>query len=171
MSPTYTVPSDQLRRTPPWLYRACCGLADVEDFALDAFADEGNALCLDYLDGSAGRDGLVAPWADWTFVNPPFKLMTVVVDKALAEVMRGVRAVLIGPAGCSQAWFGRLWRGAHIWLPDQRLNFLDREGRPTHLAMKDNAIYVVDGCFTRERPEVDVFDVAVWRRRYADATE
>jgi hypothetical protein len=168
VSPTYTVPSDQLRRTPRWLYRACCDLAGVDDFTLDAFADADNALCLDYLDGSAGRDGLTAPWADWTFANPPFKLMARVVGKVLDELRdRQVRTVLIGPAGCSQAWFHALWPWAAIHLPTSRLNFLDRAGQPTHQAMKDNAVYVVDGV-PRERLEVYAFDVAAGHRRYAD---
>lgn len=160
MSPTYVVASDQCRRTPPALYRACCVIAGVDDFALDAFADAGNALCLDYLDGSPGHDGLVEPWSDWTFANPPFKLMGRVVDKALVEVVSfgRARSVIVGPAGCSQRWFGALWPHAHVWLPDQRLVFLDRAGEPTRGAMQDSAVYVVDGA-RRQRPEVDVLRV------------
>lgn len=161
MSPTYVVASDQCRRTPPALYRACCVMAGVDDFALDAFAAADNALCLDYLDGAPGRDGLTAPWSDWTFANPPFKLMGRVVAKAIFEAvdLGRARSVLVGPAGCSQRWFSVLWPHAHVWLPDERLVYLDRAGAPTRSAMQDSAIYVVDGV-ARQRPEVDVFNVA-----------
>jgi len=160
VSPTYVVASDQCRRTPPWLYQACCSLAGVDDFALDAFADATNALCLHYLDGGPQRDGLVEPWSDWTFANPPFKLMDRVVGKALVEAVDygRARSVLVGPAGCSQRWFRALGPRAHVWLPDRRLVFLDRDGRPTRGAMQDSAVYIVDGV-PRERPEVDVLRV------------
>lgn len=160
MSPTYDVPSDQNRRTPAWLYRVCCDLAGVDDFALDAFASADNSLCLDYLDEA--RDGLAQPWADPTFANPPFGMMGRVVDKALRESLRGVRSVIVGPDGCSQVWFHRLWPRAVVWLPDERLVYDDRDGRPTRRAMADTAVYAVDGQF-RAAPEVRVLRVAALR--------
>lgn len=165
MSPTYTVASDQDRRTPGWLYRACCHLLLIDDFALDAFASADNALCVNYLDVSV--DGLRQPWVDPTFVNPPFKLLRQVVVKAIQESRRGVRSVLIGPAGCSQGWFHSLWPHAVILFPDERVNFLDREGRPTKAAMQDAAVYFVDGR-TRVDPEARVLPVPAeaWGRAH-----
>ena len=160
MSPTYDVPSDQERRTPPWLYRACCGRLGVDDCALDACASAGNALCLDYCDEA--RDGLAQPWTDATFANPPFSLMPRVVDKALRESLRGVRCAIIGPSGCSQVWFHKLWPRAQVWIPDRRLTYLTRDGFPTDRAMQDTAVYVVDGR-DRAEPEVHVLRVDALR--------
>ena len=161
MSPTYVVASDQERRTPSWLYRACCDLLGVAACRLDAFAWGENALCERYY--SELDDGLARPWVDRTFCNPPFKLMARVVDKAIAELqVNGVRSALVGPAGCSQVWFHRLWPHATVYLPDRRLVFLDRDGRPTRGAMQDSAVYIVNNPSPRERPEVLVLRVDDW---------
>lgn len=170
MSPTYDVPSDQERRTPPWLYRACCDRLGVDDCALDAFASTDNALCLYWYGGPtvaaespwAALDGMSAPWADPTFANPPFSLMPRVVDKALRESLRGVRCAIIGPSGCSQVWFHKLWPRAQVWIPDRRLTYLTRDGFPTDRAMQDTAVYVVDGR-DRAEPEVHVLRVDALR--------
>jgi hypothetical protein len=159
MSPTYTVASDQARRTPPWLYQAVCQLLGVAACELDAFASAENSLCRLYYNEEL--DGLKGAWLDPTFANPPFKLMTKVVDKALAEAQRGVRSVLIGPVGCSQVWYHKLWPRATVYHPDQRLVYLSSaDGSETAGAMADSALYLVDGTL-RARPDVQVLPVGV----------
>ena len=154
--PTYTVAREQSRRTPPWLYAACCDALGVATCVLDAFASADNALCATYYDAAA--NGLVQPWVDPTFANPPFKLMTEVVKKAIYEIKHGCRSVLIGPAGCSQAWFHALWPHAVIYWPTRRLVYLDLAGQATGGAMQDTAVYVLDG-ESRDVPEVRILEV------------
>lgn len=158
MSETYLIlPSEQGMRTPPWLYQACCRLLGVERCELDAFASLANSLCRVYY--SEGNSGLVGPWIEPTFANPPFKIMAAAVAKAISEATtRGVRSALIGPAGCSQAWFHRLLERAAIYLPNRRLVYLTPDGKATAGARQDTAVYIIDGQW-RDRPDVHVLPV------------
>lgn len=164
MSPVYVVDSEQGHRTPPWLFQLCQSLIG-DPFALDAFADAESALCSEWY-GTA-EDGLVKPWADPTFANPPFRLMGQVVTKAVAEwrSRRRVRTVLLGPAGCSQRWLHELWPWATVYWPDKRISYLDPRGRATLGAMQDSAVYVVGGVQGLHRAPV----VKVLRVREAGA--
>jgi hypothetical protein len=125
-------------RTPPWLYEEMCRLMGVAKFALDAFGSAENSMCSVYCDVEA--NGLVLPWIDPTFCNPPFSLMTAVVDKAIAEK---IRVGLIGPAGCSQKWFQKLLRHAVVYFPDKRLQFHEPDGSLKKGAMSDTAVYII----------------------------
>ena len=149
------LPKEQGMRTPPWLFAFARTLTSVE-FKLDAFASVEDALCTNYYDVAA--NGLVQPWLDATFANPPFNLMAKVVDKALTEAAdRHQTSVLIGPAGCSQQWFHRLikFAGTTVYFPDRRLQFLQPDGTPTRNAMADAAVYRLHGR-QRRRGGVDV---------------
>ena len=92
--------------------------------------------------------------------------MSTMTGAAMKRTLDRVRELLgaptAGPAGCSQVWFHRLWPYATVYLPDRRLVFLDRDGRPTRGAMQDSAVYVVDNLRPRERPEVYVLRVDGW---------
>jgi phage N-6-adenine-methyltransferase len=157
-------PHDQERRTPPWLFAwaaRCLGI-DRKEFLLDAFASAENALCHRYY--SATDNGLVQPWEDATFANPPFEMMGAVIDKALDEQRnRGIRSAVVGPAGCSQRWFHKLLPYATAWCPSTRINYLDREGAPTHRARTDTMLYTFENVSqARDYPRVRVFSEPVF---------
>jgi phage N-6-adenine-methyltransferase len=156
MGRTFITSSDQERRTPAWLYHRACSLLRVKACVLDAFASESNRLCTRYYD--AETNGLRQPWHDATFANPPFKLMAQAVAKAMCERERGVRSVLVGPSGCSQRWFHGLLTWATVYLPDQRIAYLSRDGTTTLSPMQDTAVYVIAGP-RRSRPDVRVLHV------------
>ena len=89
-------------RTPPWLFKLLNEKFGF--FMLDAAATGDNSLCNVFLDKEF--DGLVQNWMDPTFCNPPFKNFGHWMEKAWLEWSeRKVRSVLVGPTGCSQAWF------------------------------------------------------------------
>jgi phage N-6-adenine-methyltransferase len=127
----------QNMRTPKWLFDLLN--RRFGPFVLDAFADETNALCRNWY----GRevDGCNQPWADVTFANPPFRLMEQTVAQAVFEADgRGVRSIVIGPVGCSQAWYRVLAIRGTIYLPDRRISFDNPDGTPTRQANRDTII-------------------------------
>lgn len=135
----------QARRTPRWLF-------DLLDrrygpFRLDAAASRHNRMCDAYHGPDRGSDGLIDPWADVTFCNPPFRDTGAWVRKACTEFdERGIRSVLVLPVGCSQAWFHRHLLGKHeILYPTRRINFDLPTGEPTRSADRDTLIVVVRG--------------------------
>ena len=154
---THTLPHEQEMRTPPWLYAEVCRLCGVERFELDAFASAENTLCSVYCDEEA--DGLLMPWLNPTFCNPPFSLMAQVVDKALVECERGVTVGLIGPSGCSQRWFHKLIKKALVYFPDKRLQFLGPDGEAKKGAMQDSAVYIFNWSFDFASPDLNVLHV------------
>lgn len=94
-------------------------------FVLDAAASEVNAKCPRYYTES--DNGLIQPWASWTWCNPPYSLVGSFVDKAIAEAhFRQVSSVLLVPARTDTRWFHRLaGRADEIRLLKGRLKFGD----------------------------------------------
>jgi len=134
-------PSMQDRRTPRWLFDL---LAErFGPFALDAFAEEHNALCPRYI--GASDDGCRQRWEDVTFANPPFALMGDAVEQAVRESRHGVRSVVIGPAGCSQRWYHEHAIRGTIYVPDRRVNYDLPDGTPTHGADRDSIVIAFGG--------------------------
>ena len=136
-------PGKQDMRTPRWLFERlsyCFG-----PFALDAAASAENALCSKFFDGSTPNlDGLLAPWIDVTFCNPPFRDAGEWVRKAIAEAKRGARSVLIVPVGCSQSWWHEAAAHATIFYPTKRISFDLPDGTPTTGADRDTLILIFD---------------------------
>jgi phage N-6-adenine-methyltransferase len=129
-------------RTPKWLFDLLNEL--YGPFQLDAFADHHNALCKRYYT-EQGDDGLIAPWLDRTFANPPFSIFDRAMCKAVtSNLAHGHRSVLIGPVACSQRWFHD-WvvPNGHILVPNKRINFLRPDGTPTKSADRDTMIFLV----------------------------
>lgn len=87
--------------TPQWLYDA---LRARFTFVLDAAADAENTKCIMFYDEKA--NGLMRPWLDATFCNPPWGDIGPWVTKAGFEANRGVRSVLLLPQlGLTTSWY------------------------------------------------------------------
>jgi len=117
----------QIRRTPLWLYH----FLDERfgPFALDAAAEESNALCEHWL-GEA-HDALTCAWAPKTFCNPPFKTVGLWVHKAAAEAKKGYMVLMFAPQGGSQTWYHKIARRYTILQPDMRISYDLPNGLPT----------------------------------------
>jgi phage N-6-adenine-methyltransferase len=123
-------------RTPRWLFDM---LADrFGPFALDAAASSSNALCAAHY--TKDDSGLLRPWFDVTFCNPPFNNVGPWVSKAIDEQSRGVSSLLILPVGCSQRWFHEAAQTALIYFPTKRISFDNPDGTPTRGADRDTVI-------------------------------
>lgn len=133
---------NQNYRTPPWLLalleREVLG---GKRFKLDAAATRENAVCKRYHDEAA--NGLLQPWADPTYCNPPYRAIELWIAKACREAEgSGLVACVVGPKGCSQAWFHEWAKRGTIWAPDQRIAFLDPDtGAQTESAREDSMVY------------------------------
>lgn len=57
-------------------------------------------------------DGLVEPWRDYTFVNPPFKLLEEWLKKAQEEAALGHEIMLLAPTRAHRKWFRSAERSA-----------------------------------------------------------
>ncbi len=119
-------PSLQTRRTPRWLFDHLGGL--FGPFLVDAFADDNNHLCEMYNTAAAPEQ---VSWHDVTFGNPEFDAMPAALELALRWAKAGVRSVILGPVGCSQAWYHELAIQGTVYVPDRRINFDTPEGKPT----------------------------------------
>lgn len=51
------------------------------------------------------QDGLALPWADRTYINPPFKDLKVWLAKAVRESQFGYRLALLAPVRTHRKWF------------------------------------------------------------------
>lgn len=146
-----SVASDQNRRTPPWLFKLLQRTLGVK-FRLDAAASKSNALCRRFYDER--QDGLSQPWRWPTFCNPPHKHFGRWVAWGHRQATEHkVPVCLVGPAGCSQAWFHAHATYGTTFVPDQRLVFFDSQtGKPTHGARQDYGIYVFGPGFWNKVP-------------------
>lgn len=139
-------PSLQTRRTPRWFFEELSRV--FGPFTVDLFASPRNALLPRYF--TRRDNALEQHWTDNGFANPPFKLMGLVVAKALQEAYRGKRTVIVGPVGGSQAWYHGMAIKGTIYTPDCRINFDTPEGRPTgqgsdHGADRDTMVLAIGG--------------------------
>jgi phage N-6-adenine-methyltransferase len=134
-------PSIQDRRTPQWLFDA---LNDrLGPFILDAFADGINHLCDEYY--TREDNAYVQLWQDVTFANPEFEDMEAPLKKALEEASRGIRSVVLGPVGCSQAWYHELAIQGTVYIPDMRISYDMPDGTPTNGADRDTIVMAFGG--------------------------
>ena len=53
-------------------------------------------------------DGLSIPWKEINYVNPPYKLLTEFVAKAIVEGCRGNKTIMLLPSKTDQEWFHEL---------------------------------------------------------------
>lgn len=143
-------PRIQNRRTPRWLFDFF--VERFGPFALDAFADELNALCPTFYTKEA--NGCVKPWIDQTFGNPEFEDMWPPVEQAVRQAEAGIRSILLGPVGCSQGWYHKLAIRGTIYAPDSRFNYDLPDGTPTTGADRDTIVMGFGG------PHVNPY----WRR-------
>lgn len=149
------VPNLQERRTPRWLFDF---LSDrFGPFLLDAYAEKHNRMCDLWL--SAEEDGHTADWTDVTFANPPFEDMAPVLVQALRQATRGVRSVVLGPVGCSQAWYHELAIQGTVYVPDRRINFDTPGGEPTDRADRDTIVMAFGGVHRNTHAKRGVFRV------------
>lgn len=99
------------------------------DLCLDAAADQANAICPVFFDGTEGSNGLEQPWDvpfGGVWINPPYEDVTPWIEKSLVEVLdlgRCARAVLLVPAAVGVSWFTRACKVAEVHLFDERIRF------------------------------------------------
>lgn len=145
-------------RTPKWLFDRLT--AEFGPFVLDAAASAENALCDLYYD--VEQDGLVRPWRNTTFCNPPFAQVGDWVAKAAHEAtVRMVSSVVLVPAVCSQAWWHACGVDCVAYMPTKRLRFDQPDGSPSRSADRDTIILVFGPRNERDH-NVD-FDARPWR--------
>lgn len=129
--PTKPATANQSFETPWWLYDAICRKLGIEKCDLDAAASLENKKCHRFYDEVS--DGLVSPWADITWCNPPYKKLGPWVTKALDEYEeRGCASVLLLPARTGTAWFEEVVEGEYhngiMWIRG-RVPFLGPDGK------------------------------------------
>ena len=120
-------PSLQSRRTPRWLFDQLN--QRFGPFELDAFAEPHNALCKRFY--TREQDGCRQPWMDVTFGNPEFEDMGPPLEQALRQAEAGIRSCIIGPVGCSQAWYHKLAIRGTVYVPNRRISFDLPDGTST----------------------------------------
>lgn len=106
-------------QTPKWLY----DLLNREfHFNLDPAATHQNALCANYYTEEV--NGLIQPWYDPTFVNPPYSNLYQWVRKGYEEAEKGnATVVMLVPARTdTRAWWNYVRWGEVRFLPG-RLKF------------------------------------------------
>ena len=155
--------NDQNRRTPPWLFRELEKYVGHK-FTIDLAACAEDALCKKYY--TAENSALVQKkWPTNGYCNPPFKLFDLFLAKAVEQYdLHGVETCLVGPTGCSQAWFHRLARRFTILLPQQRIVFYASDGSgPTRGADRDTMIYLIGSPWAqRSKGTAGSFNVLVF---------
>lgn len=107
-------------RTPSELFQA---FDRVWGFELDAAASKDNALCKEYF--TKENDALYQTWgAKVVWCNPPYRLTSDFIHKAIHESRQGSVCWLLVPARTSTRWFLEVWNeAAEIVFVHGRLNF------------------------------------------------
>jgi hypothetical protein len=90
------------------------------------------------------QDGLSHPWFGRVWLHPPAYGKTAKwINKLLAEYESGrvLEAVLLVPPSAGSKWFQKLTRLFPICFSDERISFLDNQGRPQPRPKHGNAIF------------------------------
>jgi phage N-6-adenine-methyltransferase len=145
------MPGNQLYRTPPGLFELIQRELKLR-FKLDAAADAKNTLCKRFHDEQA--NGLTQPWSRDTWCNPPFARFGRWIEKAYRESCeRDLVACVLGPAGACQKWFHETCPHGTVFVPDQRIAYVDPDtGEQTPGARGDSMIYVFGREFSAQVP-------------------
>lgn len=115
--------SRQNWRTPLWLFHALTGSCKID---MDVAADCENTLSPWYLDGTPGKNGLVEPWGDVNWCNPPFKAVAQFVTRAIDEAALGRSTILLTTGSTETRWFHEAFTAAHgVLLITGRVSFID----------------------------------------------
>ena len=77
-------------------------------------------------------NGLTINWRDFSFVNPPYTLLSEFVDKAIQEHNKGKIIIMLLPSKTDQAWFHKLIECKHsiLWFKG-RLKFANAKYHAT----------------------------------------
>lgn len=87
--------------TPDWLYEWCSVVWGP--FDLDVAASAENTKCESFY--TAEQDGLMQPWVESNWCNPPFSHMALFTCRAAMMALKGLRSVLVVPDAMASAWF------------------------------------------------------------------
>lgn len=100
-------------------------------FALDAAALPCNAKVAPFY--TPDDDGLILPWLNPTFCNPPYgRALPAWLKKAIREQARGITSVLLLPSNTDTAWFHDLVLPyAALEFVRGRINFVGSPSRNT----------------------------------------
>jgi phage N-6-adenine-methyltransferase len=115
--------SRQDYQTPKELMMAIYHRFGIPGFTLDAAASVGNAQADRFY--TAEDNGLVHPWATWTWCNPPFGHIAPWVEKAWTESLLTASSMLLVPASVGSNWW-RDWvhNKAHVVFLNGRITFV-----------------------------------------------
>lgn len=88
------------------------------EIALDPCACEGSLVVADkYYRIDLGQDGLILPWTDRTYCNPPYKDLKTWLAKAQQEACMGYRIAVLAPVRTHRKWFRLAMQTALVrWL-------------------------------------------------------
>lgn len=143
--------------TPWWFYR---GLDAIWQFKLDAAASPENAKCARFY--TEQDNGLLLPWETWTFCNPPWAKPLHWIEKAILELSRDHRSVLVLPSnGLTTNWYrvAREYCLTHLLSP--RVPYDGPGSQPNGGTMLLEFTDVQHG-------ELDYWDISDWKKQYAD---
>ena len=93
---------------------------------------------------TASQDGLDHPWFGRVFLHPPAHGKTAKwINKLLAEYDSGrvTEAVLLVTPSAGSKWFQKLTRLFSVCFPDERISFLDHQGKLQPRPKHGNAIF------------------------------
>lgn len=102
--------SNQAYQTPPEFLTAVYRKFGINGFQLDAAADANNSIAPTHYDEQS--NGLLQPWYNITWCNPPFANIAPWVEKAWIESEQGVTSFLLVPASVGANW----WKN---WVHDK----------------------------------------------------
>lgn len=143
--------------TPKWFYKVLEDLMVHETghvFQLDAASTDENPLGT-YEYYTPADNGLIMPWRNATFWNPPWKQFAWWVNKADREAENdGVHSCGVGPAGSNQKWFHETARKWRCYAPTMRIQYLDPDtGDAPGKAYSNTMAYFIGPKFRNMSPE------------------
>jgi site-specific DNA-methyltransferase (adenine-specific) len=128
--------SKQSYQTPAEFLLAVLAYLQIQNFDLDAAAEDDNAVATEYY--TVRTSALLRSWQrpGWTWCNPPFAHLEPWVKKAWEESKRGAQIAMLVPAGVGANW----WRD---WV-HEKAQVLLLKGRITFVG--ETAPYPKDTC-------------------------
>jgi len=116
-------------------------------FQCDVAANDDDRKCDLYYDKEG--NGLIQPWFDSNFCNPPYSTgngnrLIYWAKKAWEEEENDKTSLLIFPLGFTSCWFRDYVKDkARVEIPDERICFINPEtGRPDNQPRNDNMIII-----------------------------
>jgi phage N-6-adenine-methyltransferase len=112
--------------TPPEFLTALYQNFLIDGFALDAAASVENAIAPIFY--TEETNGLIQPWLNMTWCNPPYSNIAPWVEKAWTESLLGATSFVLVPASAGANWW-KAWvhDKAHVIFLNGRITFVGQE--------------------------------------------